>query len=532
MVSDMEVNNLVDLQNLEARIRQKIQQHELDDFLGTLLLSRPRFNPFVIAGMTLFGIRFALPPIKRYASVKHIPPEEFNLIAHLVTEYLLADPSSFLPSIKSTYHGSVLTPVVLRHVGNQFPFNETFWGQGGRSIYLFKEIPKTLKLKGNKFDLNAAFSKLYGVSLEDFISVSYVAFSAANANRNKGQVGFSGGYFQKARDQGMALPDGVTVDAIMDKIAADQWQMREMYEQFKQEDRNYGAYDFNPLFVYPIVRPWRKSSLTSADEDRFVAPLPELILTRLSSGVHEDLAFNFKSGFPKYFGHVFEKYVGEVLRNCVSSSSIIAEEEIRRTYSDKRGKSPDWVIIEGDMATLVECKAVGYQRKALSTGDATTIDQTIDKIADGLVQMHEFTAACLRKEPGLERFHACTEYKPLLLTYEPVYLSNSNNLRGVLEVKVNDELRPKGLRACSWVIWSIDELEKLQPHLNAGISMQSAMDLYTPSNFNECLNQLHAQTGCTFKDSFLALKEREVYQSMGIPSDSLAAVVHARELRK
>lgn len=68
MVSEMGVNNLVDLQNLEARIRQKIQQHERDDFLGTLLRSRPQFNPFVIAGMTLFGIRFALPPIKRYAS--------------------------------------------------------------------------------------------------------------------------------------------------------------------------------------------------------------------------------------------------------------------------------------------------------------------------------------------------------------------------------------------------------------------------------------------------------------------------------
>jgi hypothetical protein len=516
MVSEMGVNNLVDLQNLEARIRQKIQQHELDDFLGTLLLSRQRFNPFVIAGMTLFGIRFALPPIKRYASVKHIPFEEFNLIAHLVTEYLLADPSSFQPPIKSTYHGSVLIPVVLRHVGNQFPFNETFWGQGGRSIYLFKEIPKALKLKGNKFDLNAAFSKHYGVSLDDFISVSYVAFSAANANRNKGQVGFSGGYFQKAREQGMTLPDDVTVDAIMDKIAADQWQMRETYEEFTQEDRHYAAYDYNPLFVYPIIRPWRKSSFTSANEDRFVAPLPEMILTRLSSGVYEDLAYNFKSGFLRYFGHVFEKYVGEVLRNCVGQSSIISEEEIRRTYSGKRGKAPDWVVIEGDTAILVECKAVGYQRKALAMGDATTIDQTIDKLVEGLVQMHEFKASCLRNEPGLERFHACTNYKLLLITYEPVYLSNSRVLRGVLEDKVSGELRPKGLSTCSWVVWSIDELEKLQPHLNAGISMQSVIDLYTASIFNECLNQLHEQTGCTFKDSFLALKGREVYQSLGI----------------
>lgn len=512
----MRINNLVDLQNLEARIRQKIKEHELDDFLGTLMRSRAQFNPFAIAGMTLFGIRFALPPIKRYAAIKHIPAEEFNLIAHWVTEYLLADPTAFESPVESIYHGSALIPVILRHVGNQFPFNETFWGQGGRSIYLFKEIPRTLQLKNNKFDLNSAFSKLYEVSLDDFISISYVAFSAANANRNKGQVGFTGGYFQKARDQGMIIPDDETIGAIMDKIAADQWQMKDIYEAFKQNDRNYAAYDFNPLFVYPIVRPWRKSSFTSPDEDRFVAPIPEMILTRLSSGVHEDLAHNFKSGFPKYFGHVFEKYVGEVLRHCVNPSSIISEEEIRRTYSDKRGKAPDWVILEGDTAILVECKAVGYQRKALAMGDATTIDQTIDKIAEGLVQMHEFKAACLRKEPGLERFHACTEYKLLLITYEPVYLSNSKDLRGVLEVKVSDELRPQGLSTSSWVIWSIDEIEKLQPHLNAGVSIQSAIDQYNPSEFNELLRQLHAQTGCTFKDSFLALKEQEIYHSLGV----------------
>jgi hypothetical protein len=516
MVKVMEVNNLVDLQNLEARIRQQIQQHDLDDFLGTLLLSRTQFKPFVIAGMTLFGIRFALPPIKRYASVKHIPPGEFNSIAHCVTEYLLADPSPFSPQLKSTYHGSTLIPIVLRHVGNQFPFNETFWGQGGRSIYLFKEIPKTLKLKNNKFDLNFVFTKHYGVSLDDFISVSYVAFSAANANRARGRVGFSGGYFQKAREQGMTPPDGVTVDAIMDKLAADQWQMREVYEKFKQPDRNYAAYDYNPLFVYPIVRPWRKSSFTSADEDRFVAPLPELILTRLSSGVYEDLTYNFKSAFTNYFGHVFEKYVGEVLRHCVGPSSIISGEEIRHTYSDKRGKAPDWAIIEGDKAILVECKAVGYQKKALAMGDETTIDRTVDKIAEGLVQMHEFKAACLRTEPGLERFHACAEYKLLLITYEPVYLSNSKDLHSVLEAKVSDELRPKGLSVSSWVIWSIDEMEKLQPHLNASVSMRSAIDQYNPSDFNELLSELHAQTGCTFKDSFLALKEQEIYHSLGV----------------
>jgi hypothetical protein len=516
----MALNSLLDLQNLEARIRQKIKQYELDDFLGTLLLSSGKLQPFVIAGMALFGIRFALPPIKRYASVKYIPANEFNLITDWVTQYLLADPTSFYPPVEDKYHDSTLIPIILRHVGYQFPFAQTFWGQAGRSFYLFKEIPNTLKIRKNRFDLHAAFSKLYGVTLDDFLAVGYVAFSAANANRNEGRVGFSRGYFQKARDDGMTLPDDEVINAVMDKLAADQWQMREKYEEYKQENRNYSAYDYNPLFIYPIIRPWIKSSATQADEDRFVSPLPEMILTRLSSGVYEDLAFNFKSGFPKYFGHVFEEYVGEILRHCVPSSVLISGSSIRRTYSDKKGKAPDWVIIDGDAAILVECKAVGYPRKAVATGDEIRIDRTIDKIADGLVQMHEFKEACIRKELGLERFNACIEYKLLLITYEPVYLSNSVILREILEQKVSNAIVTKGLNISPWVIWSVDELEKLQPHLNAGVSLRTLIDQYKPSDFNELLSRLHAQTGCTFADSFLAVKEQEIYKSLGVLKES------------
>jgi hypothetical protein len=514
----MGVNNLQDLQELEARIRQKIKQYELDDFLGTLLLSSQNLNPFVIAGMTLFGIRFALPPIKRYAAVKHIPANEFNLIADWVAQYLLTDPTSFHPPIESKYHNSTLIPVVLRHVGNQFPFAQTFWGQGGRSFYLFKEIPNTLKITDNRFDLNTAFAELYGVTLDDFIAVGYVAFSAANANRSKGRVGFSRGYFQNARENGMTLPDDEIVNAVMDKLAADQWQMRDKYEEYKQPDRNYAAYDYNPLFIYPIVRPWIKSPMTSADEDRFVAPLPEMILTRLSSGVYEELAYNFKTSFPKYFGHIFEEYVGEVLRHCVAPSTLISGGEIRGTYSGRKGKAPDWFVIEGDTAILVECKAVGYPRKAVATGDEKRIDWTIDKVAEGLVQLHEFKEACVTKENGLERFSTCKEYKLLLVTYESIYLSNSVPLREALEHKVSSSLAPKGLSMSPWVIWSVDELEKLQPHLNAGISVGDTLDRYNPSDFNQLIDHLHAKTGRTFEDSFLAEKEQEIYKSLGIPT--------------
>lgn len=117
--------------------------------------------------------------------------------------------------------------------------------------------------------LTPKFEKINKVSFADFLNVGFVASAAAQNN-----LGFTRGYFNKARSQGIRLPGDIDILAILDQLAADPKKFMELYRRYKAEDRRFAMYDSNPLFVYPIIRPWRQKKAVSVGQDRMVAPLP------------------------------------------------------------------------------------------------------------------------------------------------------------------------------------------------------------------------------------------------------------------
>jgi hypothetical protein len=511
----MEIRNERELQEWEARIGSVLGRVELDYAIGGVRQSLDKLEPFTAAGITLFALRFSLPPIARSSQLQVMPWSELAPIAHLVIQYLIADPFAFEPAIEDNYRDSTLIPVILRTVGNQFPYDIPFFGQYGRSLKLFHHIPQQLLGRPNipKFDFDAAFQEMRGVSLIDFIVVGYAAFAAANKSH-----AFTGGWFQKARTQGMDLKDEVVI-RVLDHLAADQWQMRDLYERYKQPDRRYGMYDYNPLFVHPIVRPWPKREHTTLDEDRLIAPLPMMILTRLSEGIYLQMFDRYKEDFTRYFGRLHEAYVGEVLQHSVPNKTLLSEDDIRRTY--KRGKVPDWVIIDGDTAILVESKATGFQRKALATADSGAIDRSVSQVIVGLTQLHEFRDACERRVAGLERFQACSDFKLLVVTYEPFYIVNSVPFRKTIDTKLSKELSARGVNIFPWYVLAVNQLEKLQPHIAAGVALKDIVEkLLSHQTFDNTLKEIGDQTGRTYRDCFLYEMDIEIHQRLNIPFEN------------
>ena len=57
-------------------------------------------------------------------------------------------------------------------------------------------------------------------------------------------------------------------------------------------------------------------------------------------------------------------YVEEILKKSLSDEQLLSARNIRSVY--KAGKVPDFVVIDGNTAMLIECKATGLQRKALA----------------------------------------------------------------------------------------------------------------------------------------------------------------------
>jgi hypothetical protein len=99
-----------------------------------------------------------------------------------------------------------------------------------------------------------------------------------------------------------------------------------------------------------------------------------------------------------------------------------------------------------------------------------------------------------------------------LITLETLPLVNTTFFRD----HINSQLESKGIRDLDWLIVSIDELEALQPHIASGIKLSEVLASLGRSAFNDVLGELESRTQKSFKDSFLYLKQRELYRSLGI----------------
>ena len=146
-------------------------------------------------------------------------------------------------------------------------------------------------------------------------------------------------------------------------------------------------YDFNPLLSYPIIKPCQNQQSSTLDQIFFHAPIPELVASRISTGIFYQMynAFATESGnkFSEYFGHVFEKYVGLVLSNCIKSEQLVSESDLRKFYPANKGKAPDWIVIDGSTAILLECKATRFSRAAQAIASEEAINSSLAQVKKG-----------------------------------------------------------------------------------------------------------------------------------------------------
>lgn len=149
----------------------------------------------------------------------------------------------------------------------------------------------------------------------------------------------------------------------------------------------------------------------------------------------------------------------------------------------------------------------------MTTGEEAAVNDSLKQVIKGLRQLYSFRQACLAKKPGLEALQSCSNFRPVLITLEPLHLINSLLFRDYL----NGELQTLGIRDLHWHILSVDELERLQPYLSTGVSLDEVLKELARKPFSTLLDEIHDQTGLTYKDSFLYEIERELYRRLGVP---------------
>lgn len=508
----MGISSLEDLEKVESQIALKLSKLKLGDVLHSLYLLKKGsdLQPFMVAGVALFAARFC-PPSKTSQPIKDY---DIRYLINLSNQYYLADPITFDKDLHDEFIDSNPVFMMLRLVSSQFPFKPGRFSEFSRPALLFYEIPKQLQGLPNvpQFDFESKFQSITEISVLDFITTGFVIWSASHGN-----FAINQNYFKKTRKQGINIPDDQTVKSILNQLAVDKFNFIQLYEERKNLDPRFRMYDFNPLLSYPIIRPCQDKQFATSNKDFIHAPVPELVGSRISTGIFYQMynahSTPSRNEFSEYFGYVFENYVGVVLKNSITSEQLLSESEIRKLYPNTKGKVPDWVLIDGSTAILIECKATRFSRAAQAIASEDDINKSLAQIKKGLKQLESFMSACKNKVPELKQFHKCNIFKPVVVSLEPLYLINST----FFQEHINDLLASDGVIGLSWQILAIDELEKLQPHIVAGFSLSQVLDNLLHKTFNDTLQELSIQTNRTFADSFLYQKQEELYQRLGIP---------------
>lgn len=510
----MEIRSLADLDKIESQIAKAFGKLKLGDVLHSLYLLRessPEMKPFMVAGVSLFAARFC-PPSKTSQLISNY---DIRFLVDLSNKYYLADPITFDKDLHDEFIESNPVFMMLRVVSSQFPFKPGMFGKFSRPALLFHEIPQQLKDLADipQFDFENKFQAITGVSVLDFITTGFVISSASHGN-----FAVSQNYFEKTRDQGIKIPSNQTIRAILNQLAADKSTLIKVYEKRKNKDRRFKMYDFNPLLSYPVIKPCQDKQFSTADKYFIHAPVPELVGSRISTGIFYQMFNKYGEEFSTYFGHVFERYVGLVLQNCITSEELLSELDIRKFYPINKGKSPDWILIDGSTAILFECKTTRFSRAAQAIASEDAVNGSLAQVKKGLKQLASFISACKAKVQELQKIHGCTAFKPILVSLEPLYLINITFFRE----HIDSLLIAEGITDLNWQILSIDELEALQPHVAAGFGLSRVLDDLLQKTFSDVLQDLSSQTNRTFAHSFLYPKQEEIYQRLDISDKFLA----------
>jgi hypothetical protein len=224
------------------------------------------------------------------------------------------------------------------------------------------------------------------------------------------------------------------------------------------------AYRYSSLREFPLVQ------MSHQGVDEIACPIPTLLFWRITTGLYYTL--RDVPGFPTALGESFQRYVGEVLYQRITSAGMAILEEQEYRVGLRRKDSIDWIIQQGTSALFIECKTkrLTWASKAGLT-DLAALKQDIRKLAGAVVQAYK-TIADYRK--GLYPHLAFVEGRriyPAIVTLEDWYFFGFDMPRR-LESSARLIMESTGLPV-AWLtempysVLSVREFEKAAGVINA-----------------------------------------------------------------
>ena len=194
-------------------------------------------------------------------------------------------------------------------------------------------------------------------------------------------------------------------------------------------------YSLNPLVRFPIVR------LECGDhlDHQYVEPLEWLTLEASTHGNYFRLIDRRDGSLGNAFGHVFQTYVGKLIKDGLRDAVLFPEE--RYTVAGQSYDSADWVLLEGEDAVIIECKTANVRLGAKEGISYATYRKQVDELIKAVEQSSRFEAHVQLNPARWPNLSRIRKFYHLIVFYDPQYLGNSV-MRGAAESRVGKGFGP------------------------------------------------------------------------------------------
>lgn len=475
------VNSQEDAEKIYKYIGNQLKRYKLDNLLlkvhdEFIDKNFPDYKNFVFASLA----KFVLLNSAMHGESNSIPDNEFSELLRMITDYELHEPQ-FDKEFKNNPKRAAAS-YLLRTIGKQLQWDRNIHFMLSRTLYLYEELindplaPRFIReIVGSKFE------ERYGVSLHDFIKIGVVLWARSSVRKG----GLRRNDLDKARDLGMKIPSDDVVKNCLRLIVCDPVQFR--------NDSLFKKYNINPLLNRPLVRVWTDSEYEEPFDDKFIAPIPDLIIYRITIGLYYQLYNIYANEFATNFGDLFELYLSKIIDGYKLKDRILTEKDIDSILLNKGKKGgairkPDWVIFTDSGIILIECKATHYNQATFEHGVDARDTGWLKQITKSLDQFEKFEKHIpeLCKRLGINNIK--WKIQRIIVSYEPLWGLRKGPLREFID----------GNNKRDWVLIPVEDMETIQPYIAKGYDLWSFISEYKDSSYNEFNNikeKMQLQTG-------------------------------------
>lgn len=253
----------------------------------------------------------------------------------------------------------------------------------GRSLLLFETIPHMMKDEGKPIstDIGESFREIWGMTLRQFMVTGYIVYAQNQAQTGKAMRIKE---FNRLLDNDLPgvwrgnesdLPTSASFERFLQIYALGCDEFRQKIGDLTKDDERFVRVEKWPLHAYPIVR---------LGKNEILAPIPKMLIDRITNGVFHDIANHFKgaggvNSFRADFGHIFERYVGYNLELVFPREYLVPETQYQAAKQTR--STPDWTINSPDGAIAIECRSSSFRLDTRTFADMQRITKDLVRIA-------------------------------------------------------------------------------------------------------------------------------------------------------